>query len=1677
MRLNLISIFAVPFFLLAAISSNGQTNSVSIGTSTIHYNAVLWLESISGNQGFVIPVGNRNNVASPAKGMLIFDTDQIYFHDGSTWNALGGGTSQGKTYSLSVNATNQLVLSDGTNNVTTTVPIAGDVTGTSLGNTTVSRILGKQISISSFPSTGIQNLAFDGTTGTWKLQAASSGSTPTLSNGQILTGDGTTNSATTLSGDAALAAGVLKVTGLQGSALPSLSSTSFALNLLSYNATTGKWEFKDPTGANLMLKTIYDPNGKAADVFDLTSHSGVLGVANGGTGLSQTPTNNQLLIGNTSNGFSLSTLTAGTGINISNTSGTLTISSSGSGSLSLTTLGNSGAATLVGSVLNVPAYTLAGLGGISLSSLSASAPLTYNNLTGAFSITPATNLTDGYLTKTDWATFNGKQGAITFTTTGTSGAATLVGNTLNIPQYQLTESDPTVKAISGIVKSNGATISAAVAGTDYQAPLVSGTNIKTINGASVLGSGNITAVTTESDPVVKAISGIVKSNGTTISAALSGTDYLPITGGTGVTTLGIITTGTWNGTKISEAFGGTNQSTYTTGDVLYASAANTLSKLGIGTAGQVLTVSGGVPTWQTVSGTGTVTNVTGTLPISVANNSTTPAISISLANASTNGYLSSADWNIFNGKQGTISLTTTGSSGAATFASNTLNVPNYTLAGLGGISLTSLSATAPLNYNSATGGFSIANAAADGTTKGAASFATNDFDATSGNISLDYTNGQAASSTTKGFLTSADWTTFNGKQGTISLTTTGSSGAATLVGNTLNIPNYAGTTYTAGAGLTLAANTFSVNTSQNISTLTNLITKGLVTTTALGALGSTQGTGFLKDNGTGTISYDNSTYLTGNQTITLSGDVTGSGTTAITTAIGASKVTNTMLAGSIAASKLIGTDINTVGTITSGTWNGTKISEAYGGTNQTTYAIGDILYASAANTLSKLAIGTNSQVLTISGGVPTWQNSAGGGWGLTGNAGTVDGTNFIGTTDNIPFNIKVNNQKAGRIEAATPFSTFYGYQAGMNSTSQANTAIGYQALTALASSSNTAVGYQAMQNTNSGQNTALGANSLTANTSGTANTAIGQGVLSTQTAGNYNTGVGTLALNFNTGSSNAALGMNAAAFNSSGSNNVFVGYQAGYPNANVTNANTTGSNNTFIGSNSGPGTSTALTNATAIGANSTVSTSNTIQLGDGLVTTVNVGTGTTATLVAGGLQVTGGTLAAGNVLTSDASGNATWQAAGAGSGWSLTGNGTVTAANFLGSTNDIPLTFKVNNQKAGYIDNATGAAFNTYFGYQAGNAITTGISNSFFGYQVGKPTTTGSNNAGFGKFALTNNTTGSDNAAFGYNALLNNTTASSNTALGRSALFTMNFAAGQTNNTAVGYQALYSTNPTSSSDGKMNSSIGYNSGYNITTGTYNTFLGASADASSGTLTNATAIGAQAYVAQSNSLVLGSISGVNGATANTNVGIGTNTPATELQVTHGNGSPSAGNGLTIQNAGPSNQNFSFFVSNSTGNLNLYDNNTFVGGFAQVSGTYTPVSDRRYKKNIQPLESILPKLSEIQIRRYHFKKQNDNEPTNIGVIAQELKEIFPELVKYSPENDRYTVDYLSMGPVAIKAIQEQQQLIKNLLEKIQTLETKLDKEQADKTQLQSQVDQLSNSIEQIKRSLGLDLKAKK
>lgn len=88
---------------------------------------------------------------------------------------------------------------------------------------------------------------------------------------------------------------------------------------------------------------------------------------------------------------------------------------------------------------------------------------------------------------------------------------------------------------------------------------------------------------------------------------------------------------------------------------------------------------------------------------------------------------------------------------------------------LGYTPISSVTGTSPIaSSGGATPDISIADAIADGTTKGAASFNASDFNSASGVIAIDYTNGQASSLSNKGFLTSADFTIFNGKQDALS---------------------------------------------------------------------------------------------------------------------------------------------------------------------------------------------------------------------------------------------------------------------------------------------------------------------------------------------------------------------------------------------------------------------------------------------------------------------------------------------------------------------------------------------------------------------------------------------------------------------------------------------------------------------------------------------------------------------------------------------------------------------------------------------------------------------------------------------------------------------------------------------------------------------------------------------
>ena len=160
--------------------------------------------------------------------------------------------------------------------------------------------------------------------------------------------------------------------------------------------------------------------------------------------------------------------------------------------------------------------------------------------------------------------------------------------------------------------------------------------------------------------------------------------------------------------------GGTGQTSYTDGQLLIGnSTGNTLTKATL-TAGSGVAITNGAGsiTISATGGTGTVTSVSGTAPISVATGTTTPVISISQATTSTNGFLSSTDWNTFNSKApattGTSILYGNGTGGfsnvtigtGVTFAAGTLSAT-----GLGGDVVGPASSTdnAVARYNLTTG--------------------------------------------------------------------------------------------------------------------------------------------------------------------------------------------------------------------------------------------------------------------------------------------------------------------------------------------------------------------------------------------------------------------------------------------------------------------------------------------------------------------------------------------------------------------------------------------------------------------------------------------------------------------------------------------------------------------------------------------------------------------------------------------------------------------------------------------------------------------------------------------------------------------------------------------------------------------------------------------------------------
>ena len=100
-----------------------------------------------------------------------------------------------------------------------------------------------------------------------------------------------------------------------------------------------------------------------------------------------------------------------------------------------------------------------------------------------------------------------------------------------------------------------------------------------------------------------------------------------------------------------------------------------------------------------------------------------------------------------------------------------------------------------------------------------------------------------------------------------------------------------------------------------------------------------------------------------------------------------------------------------------------------------------------------------------------------------------------------------------------------------------------------------------------------------------------------------------------------------------------------------------------------------------------------------------------------------------------------------------------------------------------------------------------------------------------------------------------------------------------------------------------------------------------------------------------------------------------------------------------------------------------------------------SDSTLKKNIQPIENILSKVLLLQIYEYGWKDSTKNNFGNheYGVLAQELAEIFPDLVK-KDKDGHLLVAYFELIPILIGALKEQQEIINQLMIRLNNLENK-------------------------------------
>ncbi len=346
-----------------------------------------------------------------------------------------------------------------------------------------------------------------------------------------------------------------------------------------------------------------------------------------------------------------------------------------------------------------------------------------------------------------------------------------------------------------------------------------------------------------------------------------------------------------------------------------------------------------------------------------------------------------------------------------------------------------------------------------------------------------------------------------------------------------------------------------------------------------------------------------------------------------------------------------------------------------------------------------------------------------------------------------------------------------------------------------------------------------------------------------------------------------------------------------------------------------------------------------------------------------------------------------------------------------------------NGNQALYL-NTTGG-FNTAHGNKALYNNTTGNDNTAIGASGLYFNTTGNYNTAIGAGTLANNTTGSDNTGVGKLALAVNTTGTKNTASGGSALFNNGVGI---NNTANGFEALYSNTV-----GINNTATGVDALRSNILGGHNTANGYNALGNSIGTAN-TAVGVNALS--------------NTADGSFNIGIGYNSGVFS-------GSPNIFNTIGIGNNG---------YLNSASNQAIIGNNstTVIGG--KVS--WSNFSDARIKNTIREDVKGLDFILKLRPVTYHVSNKAINDVTGnsdtpdfagkfdgekikyTGFLAQEVEQAakasgydFSGYTK--PENPQqlYTIRYAEFVVPLVKAMQEQQAIIKDQQQQIELLEKRL------------------------------------